>query len=65
MEKHLNVIGEVDEKELMELAGASEVNAASITTSSWTCVTATVGLTTYIVDRSYESCPSTACSTRC
>lgn len=62
MEKHLNAIGEVDEKELMELAGATEVSPQS---STWTCVTGTIAITLYTIDRSFESCPTTACSSRC
>lgn len=63
MENQLDKIGLVDEKELMELAGATEVEQR--TTWAGITVGATVAITIYTVDRSYQSCPTTACSSKC
>ncbi|MEG9296003.1 class II lanthipeptide, LchA2/BrtA2 family [Mangrovibacillus sp. Mu-81] len=63
MKNSLEKIGMVDEKELMELSGATDVEQRT----TWACATfgATVAITIYTVDRSYESCPTTSCSSRC
>ncbi|KGX85053.1 class II lanthipeptide, LchA2/BrtA2 family [Pontibacillus litoralis] len=63
MTKSFEKIGMVDEEELMELSGATEVEPRT----TWPCATfgGTIAITTYTMDRSYESCPTTACSTRC
>ncbi|MFP3887063.1 class II lanthipeptide, LchA2/BrtA2 family [Priestia filamentosa] len=61
--KSLEMIGSVDEKELMELSGAAEVEQRT----TWPCATytSTVAITLYTIDRSASSCPTTACSSRC
>ncbi|WP_427181128.1 class II lanthipeptide, LchA2/BrtA2 family [Paenibacillus sp. TC-CSREp1] len=58
--KALEMIGEINEQELMELSGATEVQAAS----SWPCAIVPPVLIWTITD-SANSCPSTACSSRC
>ncbi|MCL1695629.1 MULTISPECIES: class II lanthipeptide, LchA2/BrtA2 family [unclassified Lysinibacillus] len=60
MESNLkfDAIGEINEEELKSLSGAGEVNPRS----SWGCV---VQVTIYTISDSMNSCPSTACSTRC
>jgi len=63
MKNSVDKIGLVDEKELLELAGATDVEQRT----TWPCATfgGTIAITIYTIDRSYESCPTTACSTRC
>ncbi|MFP3887064.1 class II lanthipeptide, LchA2/BrtA2 family [Priestia filamentosa] len=62
-ESFLDLIGSVDEKELMELSGAAEVEQRT----TWPCATytSTVAVTVYTFKRSSETCPTTACSSRC
>ncbi|WP_370695803.1 class II lanthipeptide, LchA2/BrtA2 family (plasmid) [Priestia megaterium] len=61
--KLLGLIGEVDEKELMELSGATEVEQRT----TWPCATytSTVAITIYTIDRSSSTCPTSACSSKC
>ncbi|WP_434180342.1 class II lanthipeptide, LchA2/BrtA2 family [Bacillus thuringiensis] len=57
------MIGLVDEQELLELCGAAEVNPR--TTVPCAVGGATVAITIYGMDRSHQSCPTSACSSRC
>lgn len=56
--KALEMIGEVNEQELMELSGAKEVQVAS----SWPCA---IPVIIWTITDSSNSCPSTVCSSRC
>ncbi|PED34318.1 class II lanthipeptide, LchA2/BrtA2 family [Bacillus cereus] len=57
------MIGLVDEQELLELCGAVEVNPR--TTVPCAVGTGAVAVGIYLVDRSHQSCPTSACSSRC
>lgn len=58
--KALEMIGEVNEAELMELSGAAEVEQRS----SWPCAIIPPVII-YTIQDSSNSCPTTACSSRC
>jgi hypothetical protein len=57
-----SVIGLVDENELKQLSGASEVNPR---TTTLPCVTVGGAVATWIIEKSNDYCPTGACSTRC
>lgn len=61
MKKSLEQIGLVNEEELMELAGGTEVEQRS----SLACSAVIVPVTIWTVQDSMNSCPTTACSSRC
>ena len=64
MMKALEMIGEINEAELMEISEGNEMVAGA---STWACatVTITVQITIYTIQDSANSCPTTACSSRC
>lgn len=60
MMRAIDMIGEVNESELMELSGAAEVEQRS----SWACAIIPPVII-YTIQDSSRSCPTTSCSTRC
>jgi hypothetical protein len=58
--KALEMIGEINEAELMEISEGNEMVAGA---SSWICASAMVAI--YVLQDSANSCPTSACTSRC
>ncbi|GFN31661.1 class II lanthipeptide, LchA2/BrtA2 family [Paenibacillus xylaniclasticus] len=59
----IDMIGEVNESELMELSGASQAAPAAVA-SSWPCAILPPVII-YTIQDSAKSCPSSACTVSC